>query len=230
MERNVNMEDISDGKKYSANDMVKADTGNCNGCSDCCRGMGNSIVMDPYDIFNITKGTSYTFEDLLSKGYIQLNVVDGLILPNLSMNSTKDYVKKNGDVVNDACSFLDTEGRCSIHACRPGMCRLFPLGRIYEDGKFSYFLQVNECSNDNRSKVKVKKWLAIESICEYEEYISKWHYFLKDMSIALSKEDEAMAKQVNMFLLNLFFITPYNLDDFYGEFYNRLIKAGKLLG
>ena len=61
----------------------------------------------------------------------ELNVVDGVILPNLKMSGQ-----------NDACGFLDENGRCSIHAVRPGICRLFPLGRYYENHDFSYFLQV----------------------------------------------------------------------------------------
>ena len=41
MEREVSLEDISDGKLYGINDMVRADSGGCEGCSACCRGMGS---------------------------------------------------------------------------------------------------------------------------------------------------------------------------------------------
>ena len=47
MERNVTMAEISDGKLYSRDDMVKAGCDDCRGCSACCHGMGNSIVLDP---------------------------------------------------------------------------------------------------------------------------------------------------------------------------------------
>ena len=33
MKRNVSLEEISDGKLYTSNDMVKADCGDCAGCS-----------------------------------------------------------------------------------------------------------------------------------------------------------------------------------------------------
>ena len=33
MKRQVNMNEISDGKLYGSNDMVKADCGDCEGCS-----------------------------------------------------------------------------------------------------------------------------------------------------------------------------------------------------
>ena len=38
MRREVTLEEISDGKLYDANDMVKADCQDCKGCFDCCTG------------------------------------------------------------------------------------------------------------------------------------------------------------------------------------------------
>lgn len=49
MKRNVSMEEISDGNLYELNDLVKAGCGGCQGCSTCCRGMGQSIVLDPLE-------------------------------------------------------------------------------------------------------------------------------------------------------------------------------------
>ena len=117
MKRQVTMEEISDGKLYTSNDLVKADCGDCEGCHACCTGMGSSIVLDPLDIVRICRGTGAAFETLLA-GKIELNVVDGIILPNLKMAGAED-----------GCGFLTEEGRCGIHPFRPGICRLFPLGR-----------------------------------------------------------------------------------------------------
>ena len=50
MKRNVSLEEISDGRLYGEQDMVKADCHGCNGCHKCCTGMGNSVVLDPYDM------------------------------------------------------------------------------------------------------------------------------------------------------------------------------------
>ena len=76
MKRQVTMEEISDGKLYTSNDLVKADCGDCEGCHACCTGMGSSIVLDPLDIVRICRGTGAAFETLLA-GKIELNVVDG---------------------------------------------------------------------------------------------------------------------------------------------------------
>ena len=53
MERNIDLNEISDGRFYTANDMVRADCQGCEGCSVCCHGMGKSILLDPLDVHRI---------------------------------------------------------------------------------------------------------------------------------------------------------------------------------
>lgn len=221
MKRDIDINEISDGRLYSLNDMVKADCDDCAGCSDCCHGMGESIVLDPMDLYRLTCGTGKNFQELLEQE-LELNVVDGIILPNLKLSGE-----------NEACQFLNGQGRCSIHTFRPGICRLFPLGRIYENGTVKYFLQVHECSKNSRSKVKVKKWLDIPESKKYEQYILDWHYFLNGLEERMEQQqDEQWNKKVNMLLLNLFYLTPYDVkQDFYGQFYQRFQEAqNELLG
>lgn len=215
MRKVENLNEISDGRIYELNDMVRAGCQDCQGCSDCCRGMGNSILLDPLDIFRMTLNGEHTFEELLVSA-VELNVVDGIILPNLKMVGESEQ-----------CYFLNQEGRCNIHSYRPGICRLFPLGRCYEEHSFRYFLQTNECSKQNRTKVKVSKWIDTPDIKQNQQYIIDWHYFLKGMEEMLMKQtDDAVQKQVNMYLLNAFYVTPYDkAQDFYSQFYKRLESA-----
>lgn len=215
MLRNVDMNEISDGKLYTANDLVKADCQDCTGCSDCCQGMGNSIVLDPLDIYRLTVGLNRTFEELLEKE-LELNVVDGMILPNLKMIGEKE-----------ACAFLNEQGRCCIHPLRPGMCRLFPLGRFYEDHGFKYFLQIHECRKEKRSKIKVKKWIDTPDLKENEQFILDWHYFLKNLQGDFQEDsDPERMKLVNLYVMRLFFQRPYRLEEsFYPQFYERLERA-----
>lgn len=220
MRREVSLNEISDGKLYTSNDLVKAGCNDCNSCSACCKGMGTSLVLDPYDICKMTNGLKMSFMELL-QGKIQLNVVDGVILPNMAMTSE-----------NEACGFLNSEGRCSIHGFRPGICRLFPLGRYYENDTFKYILQINECKKENRTKVKIKSFLGIENLKEYEKYITDWHYFLKRMEQVIGKYisegSDEKAKAITMDLLNTFFITPYNANIFYEEYYERRKKYNEI--
>ena len=171
-------------------------------------------MLDPLDIYRLTTNLELSFEQLLNQ-YIELNVVDGIILPNLRMAGEKE-----------ACGFLDANGRCSIHAHRPGICRLFPLGRFYEDGGFKYFLQVHECKKENRTKVKVKKWIDTPNLKQYEWFVNDWHNFLKNMEERAGGSDEVAAKQVSMFLLQNFYIKPYDRSkDFYPQYEERMATA-----
>lgn len=219
MIREVGLEEISDGKLYGLNDMVRADCNDCRGCSSCCKGMGSSIVLDPLDVNRLVGHLGVRFEALLADR-LELNVVDGIILPNLKMAGEQE-----------ACAFLDGDGRCGIHPFRPGICRLFPLGRFYEERSFRYFLQVHECRKENRTKVKVKKWIDTPDLGRYEQFVADWHYFLKDLQEWLLQEsDEGLAKQVNLYIVNTFYMTPFDPGrDFYEQFYARLGAAKALL-
>lgn len=210
MKRNVSLEEISDGRLYQLNDMVKADCGGCKGCSDCCRGMGSSIILDPYDVYRLTTGLHKSMEELLQTA-LELNVVDGVILPNLKMTGEEE-----------CCAFLDENGRCSIHVLRPGICRLFPLGRYYENGSFKYFLQTGECAKTH-TKVKVSKWIDTPEITKNQEFVTTWHYLLNEVEELISdNEEDAFRRNLNMFLLNTFYLTPYADGDFYAQFAERL--------
>ena len=214
MKRQVSMEEISDGKLYTLNDMVKAGCNDCKGCSACCQGMGSSIVLDPLDVYRLCENLGQTFEQLLAEK-LELQVVDGIVLPNLKMGGKKEQ-----------CAFLNEEGRCSIHAFRPGICRLFPLGRYYENGTFQYFLQVHECKNQNRTKVKVRKWIDTPDVTKYERFVSEWHYFLIDLQEKLQNmSDENEIKQISMEILKKFYLTAFDTkQDFYEQFEKRKMR------
>ena len=64
---NKSLEEISDGKRYGLNDMVRAACNDCAGCSSCCEDMGESILLDPLDIYMLTKNLNCTFENLKKK-------------------------------------------------------------------------------------------------------------------------------------------------------------------
>lgn len=200
---------------YDSNDMVRMGCNDCKGCFDCCVGMGESIVLDPYDIYLLTTNLNCSFEALLQQ-YVDLKVFSGLILPHIKMQE-----------VGDKCGFLNEEGRCGVHAFRPGLCRLFPLGRNYTEDKLQYFLLQDACTSANRTKVKVKKWLEVEDYKKYETFLIAWHRLRKILQEAMEADEleEAEAdqyrKQINMNMLKLFYQIPYEKGDFYEQFCMR---------
>ncbi len=215
MEREIDLSEMSDGKLYHANDMVKVGCNDCEGCSACCHGMGNSIILDPMDVYRLTQKKKVSFMQLLEKS-LELHVVEGIIQPNIKMQEN-----------NDQCSYLNEEGRCSIHDARPGFCRMFPLGRIYENKQFQYFLQIYECKKTVKTKIKVQKWIGLPNIKAYEQYITEWHYFLKHVIEWMKDMEDEQKRRYNMYLLNEFYVKAYETDDFYKEFYIRLENAKK---
>lgn len=128
MLRDIDLKAVSDGRLYRQSDMAKVGCNDCKGCSDCCRGMGSSIVLDPYDCFMLCKNLGESFESLLSYA-IELQVVDGIILPNLKMADK-----------TDACAFLNEQGRCGIHSFQGlGFAGCFPLEESTKTRAFNIF-------------------------------------------------------------------------------------------
>lgn len=208
----------TDGKRYTCNDLARIACNDCKGCSDCCKGMGNSITLDPYDIWLLTKGLNKSFDELL-ESYITLSVCDYLILPNIKLLD-------NGE---GACPFLNDLGRCSIHDIRPGFCRLFPLGRLYENSKFEYINQVKACKAPVRTKVKINNWIGIENIAAYEKYILVWHDFLQRIRSEIIKtKDEGLVRNAAIVIINYFYKKQYS-EDFYKDFYEVYNKINLIL-
>jgi len=207
--------DMQNVKLYGNNDMAKIDCHDCKGCSSCCRDMGESIWLDPYDVFQLTTSLGKTFEALL-QAEIELHVEDGLILPNIRMEGESE----------PKCSFLNEEGRCSVHAIRPGFCRLFPLGRNYEDGKLSYFVLEDACPAPAKSKIKINKWLGVPRLKDYENFLVQWHALTKGLRAfyEANADSDAVIKAVNMQFLQIFYLTPYAEGDFYIQFAERREK------
>lgn len=223
MERDIDMAEVSDGRFYGLRDMVKADCGGCRGCSLCCESMGDTIVLDPYDVWRLTDGLGLPFDSLL-EDKLELNVFEGIILPN---------IKTGGS--DGRCGFLDAQGRCSIHSLRPGLCRIFPLGRYYEDRAFRYFLQIHECPKEPKTKVKVQKWIDTPDVRRNEHFIIDWHYFLKDLTAkintAIAEGSESFQKTADLYVLQTFYRKPWDKEaDFYTQFGVRLAGAKEVLG
>jgi len=220
MRREGDLSSLTDGKYYRSSDMAKLGCNDCAGCSACCKGMGNSVVLDPYDVWRLEKGLAVPFAQMIGR-QVMLSVVDGLILPSLNMEGT------------GACPFFNEEGRCSIHSFRPGICRLFPLGRYYHDGGFSYVLMIGECKIENRSKVKIEKWLGEPDLKTYEQFVMQWktileqtrekmQVLLQDVKMTETGADSeektlTLQKQLSMSLLQTYYFTPYG-TDFFAEF------------
>ena len=82
----------------------------------------------------------------------------------------------------------------------------------------------------NLSKVKVKKWIDVPNIKEYENFINQGHYFQKDLQKQIKESaEEGMMKKISMYVLQNFYLKPYQAEqDFYEQFAKRLQEAKTL--
>lgn len=215
-----------DGILYSVDDQVKIACNDCRGCTRCCENMDDTIILDPYDIWQLTHklkisgGGRVNFDILVSEdGPLELGMHDGVILPHMKMVATDDENK-------GVCSFLAPNGRCSIHFCRPGMCRLYPLGRLFEeneDGEVSlgYFILNEElgCPIANTSYTSVDSWLGYADKDKYQDYQIKWRNVrrvLREAGEDVNADINALEK-ILIECLEHFFAHEYG-EDFFAEF------------
>ena len=206
---------------YTAQEMAKIAGAGCEGCGACCRDMGESVRLDPLDVHELTLHLSRSFADLVDSA-IGLHAEDGVILPHLLMTSAEPVPQ---------CVFLQDDGRCGIHDFRPGLCRLFPLGRNYDGASFQYFVVEGACSLPGRTKVRIDKWLGVSEIKPYEKFISDWHYFVKALKEKVSHvSDPEEVRALNLQLLETFYVTPYDpMRNFYNQFGMRLLRARRTM-
>jgi len=87
------------------------------GCpSNCCKN-GPHIILNPYEIALICAAAGTSYEDLLD--IVETDRANGFPLVMLPRDPQ--------------CHFW-THAGCRIYGARPLACRLFPLGRVFEDG------------------------------------------------------------------------------------------------
>lgn len=221
-------------KQFTSRDMAKIGCHDCQGCFSCCQGMGDTVVLNPYDVYELEKHLGKTFEKLLQKE-IALHTENGMILPHISMETEKE-----------TCIFLNEQGRCSIHSFRPGLCRLFPLGRNYDypeqdpdlEGDavgFHYFILEEACPKKDKTKVKIDKWLGVSRLSTHEAFILTWHNFCKYVqkkieTLMMDPEQETYIKQINLFILQLFYGKTWDMEqDFYKQMEDRLAQAYQII-
>ena len=217
---NVNGAVMTDYTRYfSAGDMARIACRDCEGCGECCRGMGDTVVLDPYDAYQLAYGLGKPFAGLIGSE-AELHAENGIVLPHLAMKGSPP-----------ACSFLGEDGRCRIHAFRPGICRLYPLARKYTGDGVKYFILPDACKGRALSKIRIRSWLGIPDLSDYERFKSDWFRFLSAAEeAALKEENENARKEISLFVLETFYLKPYDGDSFYTLAENRMKRAGRLLG
>jgi Fe-S-cluster containining protein len=127
----------------------------CQRCSVCC--LNKSIEVTPYEILRISRNLGIT-----TNGFLKTYVED---------ESTILCNKPNGE-----CIFLASHG-CQIHPDRPLVCRLYPLGLIWDaNGKerFGIMPLHPDCLGLLSDEETVESYLESQSVEPYFLFDKKY--------------------------------------------------------
>jgi Fe-S-cluster containining protein len=155
----------ADAKVLADSDFLQLSCG-AEGCSSTCCKAAAPIILNPYEIARICSESGMTYEDLLD--VVETDRANGFPLVMLPRDP--------------ACNFW-TERGCRIYPARPLACRLFPLGRVFDNGQ-SYIVlpEANCCSGLAPLPSKsVADYLSEQSTGKYIEMADQWIAFVSDM-------------------------------------------------
>ena len=155
----------------------------CDRCGRCCRER-EDILLNPADLFRIARFLG------LPPGEIAKRYCEGYI----GSDSRIPVIRLKPKPYRKTCPFLGPEG-CSVHAAKPTVCALFPLGRayIYPKDKLVYFCQDVSCGAKTETHT-AREWLA-EFGREYEDSDTlAWMKLTPRLSLWMHKHEPSLSE------------------------------------
>ena len=172
----------------------------CRRCGKCCIHQ-NTILFNTRDIYNIARKKGMTMQQVI-ESYTEVYIGNNTRIPIVHLLS-------NGP--KGACPLL-TDGRCSVHDCKPTVCALFPLGRVVMGEKIGepiedldklqikYILNDYSCGSAKRVN-NVRGWLARFGIAEHDEFYLLWNKVVMSLTLAIMELEKHKISEstLNMF-------------------------------
>lgn len=183
----------------------------CRGCGKCCKNRFD-LLLTPRDLFNIARGLG-----------IPINkVIKQFCEPYVGADSQAPIIRIKPQGRQNACPFLSGK-RCGIHAIKPGICAMFPIGRIHirdtdsdEMIRTKYIIQPTECGATNE-KHTIRSWLSRFHIELDDPFPLQWANTFAQVSMILRKcvekvNDDIIAQITNTIGFLLYQHYDTNLD------------------
>ncbi len=138
------------------------------GCESNCCTKSAPIILNPYEISLICRESGMRYEDLLD--IVDTDRAKGFPLVMLPRDPS--------------CHFWTSKG-CRIYTSRPLACRLFPLGRVFENGASHIVLpELNVCSGFSRaSRRTVADYLNGQDAAQQVRMADRWIEFVSEMEL-----------------------------------------------
>jgi len=201
----------------------------CYGCGKCCKNR-QDILLNPRDLFRLAVYLKLTPEQVIAHyGH-----------KYLGQNSCIPLVRLKPVGKNNCCPFLNGN-RCAVHASKPIVCALFPLGRYKKRAEENpdaqmetgYILQPVTCSGHKPTTVRTH--LESFGIPIQDDFFVKWSETLAYLTtfcgemIRLGASPMGMQliwKQIEECLYNLYDTSK----EFESQFDGNIAALKKVLG
>ncbi len=155
----------ADARALAETDLLQLACGAA-GCGATCCKAAAPIVLNPYELARIRAVSGMSYEDLLD--VFDTDRAKGFPLVMLPRDP--------------ACHFW-TEKGCRIYDARPLACRLFPLGRVFENHQSRLVLpEVNRCSGLAPAPAKtIAAYLQEQDTALFIAMADRWIEFVSDI-------------------------------------------------
>lgn len=185
------MEDILDNMQNNSLELDDAFAFKCRGCGKCCKNR-EDILLTTRDLYNIAVSLGRTIEYVVER-YCEVYIGRDSRMPIIRLMPTGP---------ERVCPLMRGK-KCIVHAAKPSVCALFPLGRAVsfdradkkeikaEDIRPVYFSQPAVCGTQDKSQT-VREWLTQFGIPIEDEFYGLWNEnlaFLSDFFRELEKNN-----------------------------------------
>jgi Fe-S-cluster containining protein len=206
----------------------------CYGCGKCCKNR-EDILLSPKDLFNIAVALGKTTVEIMA------SICDRYI----GGGSRIPLVRLQPIGKNQVCPLLK-DNRCAVHALKPAVCALYPLGRFVKykadngsvdlsgEASVSYLLNPIECGGHRNNTVR--SWLESFGLDTNDPYYLRWTDFFMGMSNFVRELESAEHKlpqqgfaAVWSILEHLLYENYDTAQDFMPQFEGNIAKAKELI-
>ncbi len=187
----------------------------CDQCGDCCRHR-EDIILTPYDLFRLATYLKTTPLDVIQQ-YCIFYIGERSGLPIVLLNAVGE---------DKHCPFLENN-RCAVHASKPTVCALFPLGRFAAVGQTpaetQYFLQPVQCGTTAKRHT-VREWLQSFNLQESDQWFQEWQKALNPLMLLIQKAKKLMRPEELEKLYPILFMELYVFYKLDEEFLPQFIR------
>jgi hypothetical protein len=148
----------------------------CRACSRCCQ--HKIIQVNPYEVARLARLKG------MSTGEFRAACTE---------NGEGAILRRTED--SDTCIFLKEKG-CSVHADRPLVCRLYPLGRRAAEGGMEEWLHATphpQTAGEYTHKGTIAEYIAAQGALPFMRAADAYAQWVRDASAFLETADDTVA-------------------------------------